>query len=570
MLLFMGLPDKFYLRRKNAALGPFLLETVEVLYKREIVDASTPISEGGNLFRTIAEWPELLTHLSPPAPTETAPDRWALPETTDLPPTPFPQSGGPTLLSEFLERAARRSLGTLKLETSEGAVSVWYKDGAIVWVDPDPPRLGFQQFLLDKKEVTPEALRAAEEKAPEVGGHWGAALVTLGSIAPHTYFEKAGEWAKGVLRELLTFHLEEARFEDEEEPSAAPVPLTFDRFGVLMELVRLTHSEDALRTKLAPIWHAPIARGEAQDLVAIEDLKLKAQEIRTFHAVDGNKTLANLLDAQGGAPKARSILEAIYLGQQTKLVCFLPSQDREEDLLRARKIDALYQNFKKMNYLEILGVNARHTDADVRRRFADLAKRYHPDALEEHSAPELQAATASLFALFQEAFAAIKDEDDRYKYILAIDQGLQNQEQSEDDRKKEVEAEVTFKKAKVLMKVRKYEEALEELEHATNLKPDEPEFRLYQIFAGYLLASKTMNPQECAKRAIPRILEIVRANHDIAAGHLFLGRLYKKTGSPKKALNAFEEVLEFDPSHAEAKQEVRVVKSSLSRKRRRP
>lgn len=63
----------------------------------------------------------------------------------------------------------------------------------------------------------------------------------------------------------------------------------------------------------------------------------------------------------------------------------------------------------KRDYYEVLGVNKDASDAEIKRAFRKLAKKYHPDVSKE---PDAEAK----FKEAQEAYAVLSDEDRRHKY----------------------------------------------------------------------------------------------------------------------------------------------------------
>ena len=69
-------------------------------------------------------------------------------------------------------------------------------------------------------------------------------------------------------------------------------------------------------------------------------------------------------------------------------------------------------------------LSASSSDEEVRTRYAEFAKMYHPDKIRKEAAPELLSARQKVFALISEAAAALETEDQRYRYMHDLDQGL--------------------------------------------------------------------------------------------------------------------------------------------------
>jgi tetratricopeptide (TPR) repeat protein len=122
-----------------------------------------------------------------------------------------------------------------------------------------------------------------------------------------------------------------------------------------------------------------------------------------------------------------------------------------------------------------------------------------------------------------------------------------------------LQAETAFKKAEVLAKLKKFDEALEHLDEAIKLKGDDTEFKVYRVYYGFLQAQRGGTANEAdAEKAIKAIQALMKNDANIAAGYMFLGHLYKVVGKANVAVKYFEKVLEYDDRNADAQREVRL------------
>jgi tetratricopeptide (TPR) repeat protein len=119
-------------------------------------------------------------------------------------------------------------------------------------------------------------------------------------------------------------------------------------------------------------------------------------------------------------------------------------------------------------------------------------------------------------------------------------------------------AETVFKKAEILARVKKWDEALEHLDEALALKPDDVEFKIFRAFYAYQRARRTGGPEGDPQVAIKAIQILMKTDTNIASGYMFLAQLNKDLGKAELAVKYFEKVLEFDEKNPEAMREVRL------------
>ena len=100
-----------------------------------------------------------------------------------------------------------------------------------------------------------------------------------------------------------------------------------------------------------------------------------------------------------------------------------------------------------------------------------------------------------------------------------------------------LQSETYFKKAEILLRVRKYGEALEHIEEAIALNPQDTEFK---VFRTYLHFFTGVADEEAAIEAIKGILDLMKTEPNIASGYLYLGHLNKEAGKAQVAVRYFE------------------------------
>ena len=554
----MTVPEQVFLRQSDGApVGPFAFVALEVLYDARIVDERTPVSLDGNGFRTIGDWPDVLDRLqSVKTQLGRGEDPWPgrLPtvdqlRTMDLQPT--------DLIGALLAYAGRAATGTLRVEADEGEISIAIKDGKVVAISTDIPELVLSEYLVDAGLVKPRQLVVAEANAPAVGGDLGAALVSQGLLQPHQYYEGLVGWAKRVLGQIAAGNYGEPAFEagDIETPS---VPLGFDRFGLAVQVVREAFDMTFIEQELVPKKRCPLVVSQVEG-VELEDCKLQPKELRVLMKINGVRTLADLLSELGGnEEKDHAVMRAVFFSVRAGFAVFGENVAGKRELAEAATLEALHRKWSGLDDFTILGVDEKTSDDEVRARYKDIAKLYHPDTISADAEPRLIEIRRKLFALVTSVFERQESEDDRYRYRHELEHGGVK---TDDDPGKVVmaqQAEYAFKKAEILVKVRKYEEALEQIEEAIRLMPKETEFKIQREYIAFLLESRTGDIERIALKSIRKVLNLLKDDANIAYGYLVLGHLNKAANKQEVALRNFERVLEYDPANHIARQEVRL------------
>ncbi|MGN6105138.1 MAG: DnaJ domain-containing protein [Kofleriaceae bacterium] len=90
----------------------------------------------------------------------------------------------------------------------------------------------------------------------------------------------------------------------------------------------------------------------------------------------------------------------------------------ESELIRALLAEA--ESLKKLNPFLVLGIGYEASDADVRKAFGELTKRYHPDRFARYESTELRAVAAEIFILIRDAYRRLGDEAGRIAVLTSL------------------------------------------------------------------------------------------------------------------------------------------------------
>jgi tetratricopeptide (TPR) repeat protein len=152
---------------------------------------------------------------------------------------------------------------------------------------------------------------------------------------------------------------------------------------------------------------------------------------------------------------------------------------------------------------------------------------------------DLKTEAASVFARIAEAFEVLSDPDKRASY----DAG--GSEAAEIDTARLAQAEKSFRKGEILVKMGNFAGALEYLEPAVELWPEEP---AYQAGLGWALYKQ---PRSDIARALEHLEIALSQAPDDASVHYRLGVVLRAQGDGDRARGLLERAQSLDPSLAE-------------------
>jgi serine/threonine protein kinase/tetratricopeptide (TPR) repeat protein len=545
-----------YLRaRGGGAIGPFAREELDLLYCARVVDDDTPVSVDGASFGPIADEAALRTRVAAFRDAVTAGQRpW---ERAEVEPLRSP-------LDALARCAAGKATGVLVAERVEGELRLHYVDGKIIEVASTAPALGLASFLVDKGVVARAELDDRLPVPPARSGDLGDALIAHGLLAPHVLMERMVEWARHVVGRVFACDVAELRFEPGVPPQAQ-IPLALDRWAVLTEVVRGHVDRDVVERAMRAVESRTVMPGQVEGL-GVDVLKLQPKELRIVRGIDGTKTLIELVGAQATTKEQReALLRLLYLMLGLGLLTLGEDAMASKDRAEAQRILDVLDKLRGKTPFEVLNAKESASDEDLRARFMDLAKQYHTDAARPGAAPELLDAMRAIFAFVQETYATIESNEKREKYRQIRALGYTGREPEEEVVRRVLEAEIGFKKAKTLVRLNKFDEALGEMRDAVAKKPKDVELRIHLRYYEFLATA--LNRAAEAERCLAEVVAMMKGdNAELISGLLIQAKLLKVLHREDAAIKVFRRVLKQDPKNHEAESEVRLLTMREERK----
>jgi len=208
----------------------------------------------------------------------------------------------------------------------------------------------------------------------------------------------------------------------------------------------------------------------------------------------------------------------------------------------------------RQNYFEMLGVKESADSDDIRSKYMTLAKKWHPDRLPAELA-RLRPWVEEIFHLLTVANDTLSDTTKRAAYQRTVMQGGGT---PESDRKLNVmvEAAINFQKVDILVKRRRYDEAIAICDSAMQVVRKEAD---YPAMKAWILLLRDGVEEEAVANEIRSLLRTTFSiNPDHVHGHFTRAHFLKRLGNHEKAHKHFKKVAKLDPKNLEALREVRV------------
>ncbi|MCG8589093.1 MAG: DnaJ domain-containing protein [Proteobacteria bacterium] len=190
-----------------------------------------------------------------------------------------------------------------------------------------------------------------------------------------------------------------------------------------------------------------------------------------------------------------------------------------------------------LDHYALLGVERDAATAPIKKAYFHAAKRYHPDALSRSGLDDIRDEAREVFSRIAEAYAVLTDEDKRRNYDVQLDAGAEG----DIDVERLAQAEMQFRKGEVLVRMGNFKGAIEFLDSAVQLWPDEA---AYQATLGWALFRKAPKEPELAREHLERAVELDKTD---AVTYARLAMVLRDLGDEDGAARAQAIAKKLDP-----------------------
>ena len=259
---------------------------------------------------------------------------------------------------------------------------------------------------------------------------------------------------------------------------------------------------------------------------------------------------------------------------------------REEEARRSlearrREILEAFEGLQGRDHFELLGIERKATENEVKEAYFRLARRFHPDTPLDPALADLRPKRENVFLRMAAAYETLRNPQSRAQYERMVEPrsprrhaeapaasprrtpgparrragggaappgpGDQARPRSGNARS----AQRALPNAIGLLKEEKYWDAIQALEPALPFLEGPARLK-----ARVLLARAYLKNPNWIRQAESTLREVLREKPDLAEAHVVLGHVYKATNLRSRALASYRKALELDPRSEEAQAEI--------------
>lgn len=208
-----------------------------------------------------------------------------------------------------------------------------------------------------------------------------------------------------------------------------------------------------------------------------------------------------------------------------------------------------YLNFKEKNYYEILGVSLNADNGEIKKRYIELAKKYHPDRYSHYPlTKDLLQKIKENFQMVQTAYEVLSDKTKKESYDATIQSPVLKEMMEKTENI--INAEIAFKKGEILLRRRNYKEARNYFKEAVNLNNKEPEYLVNLAITNIFL--KNSHNDDFTKEARSCLERAIYINPYCEKAYYYLGILSKLENKNEEAILCFKKAININPDNKEA------------------
>jgi curved DNA-binding protein CbpA len=226
------------------------------------------------------------------------------------------------------------------------------------------------------------------------------------------------------------------------------------------------------------------------------------------------------------------------------------AQTQEEE----KNLRVLLERMEKANFFEVLGLPQSAPMAEVRKRYFELAKQYHPD---RYKNSRLLDTSEKIFVLVNEAYDTLSSASWRAAY----EENLENQKQHI-KREERLAEERLLQKGKAFLQANKWAEAAELFERLLQEKRPLP--LAYKPFYAWALFNRDFRAEQMVPPKVEKLLtEAGQEDPGLTEIYVIWGKIYRRLEKLAKAKSYFDKALTMEPNHIDALREVRLINQRL-------
>lgn len=492
--------------------------------------------------------------------------------------------------------------------TRDVSKRIYFKKGSMIFANSDvnDDRLG--EFLIRGEKIKREDFEMATRVMKETRHRFGRTIVEMGFMSSDEMLALVVDQIQAIIYSLFAWEEGGHRFEEKDNPVDEDIVLNLSTADIMLEGIRRIEGLDRVRRALGD--PKAVLRHSDNPLLLYQKISLNPSEGFVLSRVDGVSTVADIAAVsplgdetyrfvyglvsagvleleQPPPPRATGSFRPVSptppqridlpkpeaeplaraqppaAAAQQKPALSLEEQKIRDDIL------AKHAGLGSATRYELLGVTPNASDAEIKKAYYAMAKRYHPD---RHHSPHLQdvhGLLEELFVKITHAYELLSNPLERRRYDASLrteaprGEGMTASPASTASFKtpgpapaapaaidpNEKMAEMRFREGKRHFTEMHYFDAIQALREAVRLDPSKA------LYHRLLAQSLAKNPH-WKKEAEDHFQKAIELSPFDVESYLGLGEIYEAAGMATRAQKMFSQVIESDPDNEIAREKL--------------
>lgn len=402
---------------------------------------------------------------------------------------------------------AARFNGRLDLSRQRTQKAFTLQDGAPVGSESTLPAELLASVLQDTGLLDPSDRKAIDAYVKENQCPEGVALLSLQLVEPKQLFEGLREQLRRRMIECFGWTSGDYTLTGTEERNEDVQRFRVDPYGLVQDGLQTHWDLERMLGDLGPGLNRFAMGGTGLGKVT-RRLTLDASVERMIAGLNGRQTLGTVIGAALSSPAALAafwVLDAAGVLEYTdsaresandegpteieiqitrpesgSVPTGAKQQARakaggtpksgtgpESEKMRAEVLERL-ERLDSLDFYELLGVDPKAEHGVIRKAYFLAAKRYHPDAIARMGLQDIRSQAGEVFSKIAEANDVLSDMERRAAYDRSLETGV-----SDIDVTVIAQAETFYRKGEILINMGDFRGALEYMQNAVELYPDE-------------------------------------------------------------------------------------------------
>jgi curved DNA-binding protein CbpA len=472
--------------------------------------------------------------------------------------------------------------GVLQLTQDFTSKHIYFGQGSIVFARSNQHEDRLGELLVRHDRITRSQLADASNKVRASGRKLGAVLVQMGLMRDAEIKAWVADQMRGIIRPLFDWSSGEYCFREKKNPVAEDLAVQIPTIPTILEGTRQIENSEKVRLALGDL--SRIVSYSTDPWMHSHQVNLTPKEGFVLSRVDGQSSIADVLAVtpmpeeetlrclyalisagflEFGA-KGRNLTPSTASRRVFEMPLLISSRESapsrspeaesaassEERRIR-EEILAKHASLSGCTFYDCLEVRPMAKDAEIRRAYLALVKKYHPDRHGSERLHDLQRLLQEILAKATEAYEALYNPSSRRCY----DQSLRSEAPRGDVKAAPIEAPPQvpltpaetiaaryYREATTYLARKDFHEAVRLLEEVVQLDPSRSEYHR-------ALAQALENNPKWRKEAEAQYRAAMKIDPFDLESILGLATLYETLGMKRRAKPLFALALDLDPDN---------------------